>query len=46
MPASGLAAVDVNGVHLEEFPGALTVFWPWLDAVWSLGLLLLADLVH
>jgi len=26
--------------------GALTVIWPWLDAVFSLGLLLLAGLVH
>ena len=30
----------------EDFPGALTVLWPWFDAVCSLGLLLLADLVH
>jgi hypothetical protein len=30
----------------EEFPWALTILWPWLDAVCSLGLLLLADLVH
>jgi len=27
-------------------PGALTVLWPWLDAVSRLGPLLLADLVH
>jgi hypothetical protein len=30
----------------EEFPGPLTVLWPWFDAVCSLGLLLLADLFH
>ena len=30
----------------EEFPGVLTVLWPWLDAVCPLGLLLLADLDH
>ena len=29
-----------------NFPGALTVLWPWLDAVCRLGPLLLADLVH
>ena len=50
-PRLGLA--DVPGVaHAEQITmerkilGALTVIWPWLDAVFSLGLLLLADLVH
>jgi hypothetical protein len=28
----------------RKFPGALTVLWPSLDAVCSLGLLFLADL--
>jgi hypothetical protein len=52
----GVAAprlADVPGVaHAEQITmerkilGALTVIWPWLDAVFSLGLLLLAGLVH